>query len=176
MADEMGKILGLDESAEEKTEQSATAVSVDSLKLELAKANAEIARFKNSVDKLAKENKGLTDWKRERMSAEEKRIAEEQERNEYVKSLETYKQVNEASKRYLSFGMDTDLAYETAQAEAAGDMETVLSNIQKSRDTQISAAKTSWLNSRPDIPAGSRAKEKSEDDMLREVFMKEFKR
>lgn len=176
MADEMNKILGLDEDAKPEDGQSATAESIEELKLQLAKANAEITRFKSSVDKLAKENKGLTDWKRERMSAEEKRVLAEQEQKDYIHSLETYKKVNESSKRYLAFGMDADLAMETAQAEASGDMETVLANIQKSRDEQISAEKTSWLNSRPDIPAGSRAKEKSEDDMLREVFMKEFKR
>ena len=141
--------------------------------LQLAKANAELARYKNSIDKLTKENKTLNDWKKERMSAEEQKAeadAEAAERQkEYIKSLEDYKAVNEASKRYLSMGMDVDLALATATAENNGDMDTVMKNIKANTEAQLTAAKEEWLNSRPDIRTGGEPQ--TEEEQLREVFM-----
>ena len=148
--------------------------TAEDFSLQLAKAQAELARYKNSIDKLTKENKNLTDWKKERMSAEEQKAeadAEAAERQkEYIKSLEDYKAINEASKRYLSMGMGVDLAMQTATAENAGDMETVLKNIKINTEAQLTAAKEEWLKTRPDIRAGSEPK--SEDDQIRDLFMK----
>ena len=146
----------------------------DDMSLQLAKAQAELARYKNSIDKLTKENKNLSDWKKERMSAEEQKAeadAEAAERQkEYIKSLEDYKAINEASKRYLGMGMSVELALETATAENSGDMDLVMKNIKANTEAQLTAAKEEWLNSRPDIRAGSEPK--TEDEQIRDAFIK----
>ena len=132
--------------------------TLDELSLELAKANAEAARLKNSITKLTKQNKELSDWQKERMSAQEKQEQEDAaakaEHEAYVKSLEDYKAINEASKRYLSMGMDVELAIATATAENSGDMNTVMKNIKANTEAQLTAAKADWLKSRPDMTDG----------------------
>lgn len=141
--------------------------SADELALQLAKANAEAARLKNSISKLTSENKKLSDWQKERMSAQEKQEKEDAEakaeHEAYVKGLEDYKAINEASKRYIGMGMDIDLAIATATAETAGDMDTVMKNIKENSEAQIKAAKAEWLKSRPDIIAGGTGKEITQD-------------
>lgn len=133
--------------------------TVDELSLELAKANAETARLRNSISKLTSENKKLSDWQKERMTAQEQQEKEDAEakaeHEAYVKSLEEYKAINEASKRYIGMGMDVDLAIATATAETHGDMDTVMKNIKANSEAQITAAKAEWLKSRPDIIAGT---------------------
>lgn len=145
-----------EEQGAEKQKKQPTA---DELALQLAKANAETARLKNSISKLTSENKKLSDWQKERMSAQEIQEKEDAEakaqREAYVKSLEEYKAINEASKRYIGMGMDVELAYSTAAAETHGDMDTVMKNIKANSEAQITAAKAEWLKSRPDIIAGS---------------------
>lgn len=137
--------------------------TVDELSLQLAKANAEAARLKNSISKLTSENKKLSDWQKERMSAQEKQEKEDEEakaeHDAYVKGLEDYKAINEASKRYIGMGMDVDLAIATATAETKGDMDTVMKNIKENSEAQIKAAKAEWLKSRPDIISGGTGKE-----------------
>lgn len=137
--------------------------TVDELSLQLAKANAEAARLKNSISKLTSENKKLSDWQKERMSAQEKQEKEDEEakaaHEAYVKGLEDYKAINEASKRYIGMGMDVELAVATATAETKGDMDTVMKNIKENSEAQIKAAKAEWLKSRPDIITGGTGKE-----------------
>lgn len=133
--------------------------SYEELALELAKVNAEKAKFKNSIDKLTHENSELTKWKRERMSAQEQQDEADAEakaaQEAYVKELEDYKAINEASKRYIAMGMGIEIAMATATAEVQGDMETVLKNVNQNKQDAITAAKAEWLKSRPDIPDGS---------------------
>lgn len=139
--------------------ESTAAPTVEELTLQLAKANAEKARYKNSIDKLTHENSELNKWKRERMSAQEQQEAEDAEakalQEAYVKELESYKAINEAAKRYVSMGMSVELATATATAEVQGDMDTVLANINKNKEDALTAAKAEWLKSRPDIPDGN---------------------
>lgn len=133
--------------------------SYEELALELAKVNAEKAKFKNSIDKLTHENSELNKWKRERMSAQEQQDEADAEakaaQEAYVKELEDYKAINEASKRYIAMGMGIEIAMATATAEVQGDMETVLKNVNQNKQDAITAAKAEWLKSRPDIPDGS---------------------
>lgn len=154
MAEEM-KNMNPNES-ENTTDKQPT---IEELTLQLAKANAEKARYKNSIDKLTHENSELSKWKRERMTAQEQQEAEDAEaqaiRDAYVKELEDYKAINEAAKRYASMGMGVELATATATAEIRGDMDTVLANINKNKEDALQAAKAEWLKSRPDIPDGN---------------------
>ena len=136
--------------------------SVEELSLQLAKANADNARFKNSIDKLTHENAELTRWKKERMTAVEQQNEEEAKAKEQmqdrIKELESYMAINEASKRYLEMGMSVEMATETATAEVSGDMDVVMRNINKNKEDALTAAKAEWLKSRPDILAGGDGK------------------
>ena len=136
--------------------------TVEELTLQLAKANAENARFKNSIDKLTHDNKELTAWKRERMTAVEQQTEEEAQAKlqmeERIKELETYQAINEASKRYLEMGMNVELATATATAEVNGEMDVVMKNIKQNQEDTLTAAKAEWLKSRPDILAGGDGK------------------
>lgn len=149
------------------TDEGKKTLTADELSLMLAKANAETARLKNSITKLTSENKKLSDWQKERMSAQEKQEQEDAEakaeHEAYVKGLEDYKAINEASKRYIGMGMDVDLAIATATAETNGDMDTVMKNIKANSEAQIKAAKAEWLKSRPDIISGGTGKDISQE-------------
>lgn len=140
------------------TEQKPTP-TIEELTLQLAKANAEKAKYKNSIDKLTHENSELNKWKRDRMTAQEQQDEADAEAKErqaaYIKELEDYKAVNETMKRYLGMQMDPALALSTAQAEVAGDMETVMQNVAKHQQKMMDDAKAEWLKSRPDIGDGS---------------------
>ena len=57
------------EKPEEPDKPESNQKSYEELVLELAKVNAEKARFKNSIDKLTHENSELNKWKKERMIA-----------------------------------------------------------------------------------------------------------
>lgn len=141
------------------TNEPAASPTIEELTLQLAKANAEKARYKNSIDKLTHENSELSKWKKERMSAQEQQEAEDAEararQDAYVKELEDYKAISEASKRYVGMGMNIELATATATAEIQGDMDTVLANINKNKEEALRNAKAEWLKSRPDIPDGN---------------------
>lgn len=136
--------------------------TVEELTLQLAKANAENARFKNSIDKLTHENKELTTWKRERMTVVEQQNEEEAkaktQMEERIKELEQYQAINEASKRYLEMGMDVELATSTATAEVEGNMDVVMRNIKQNQESVLTAARAEWLKSRPDMLAGGDGK------------------
>lgn len=110
-------------------------VTVESLMAQLAQANAANAKMKADYDKLCTSEGNLRKQLRAKQTAEEQEAeakAEQQaQREEYVKELEKYKAVNEASDRYLSMGMDKELARATATAEFEGSMDTVTSNLTK---------------------------------------------
>lgn len=135
--------------------QDSTQPTIEELTLQLAKANAEKTKYKNSIDKLTHENSELNKWKKDRMTAQEEQDEAEREAREqqaaYIKELESYKAVNETMKRYLGMSMNADLALATAQAEVDGDMETVMKNVAKHQEDMMKAAKAEWLKSRPDI-------------------------
>ena len=133
--------------------------TIEELTLQLAQANAEKARFKNSIDKLTHENSELNKWKKERMTAQEQQDEADLEakarQEAYVKELEQYKAINEASQRYIAMGMPLDLAKATATAEVSGDMDTVLKNVNQNKIDAITQAKAEWLKSRPEMHDGS---------------------
>lgn len=148
--------------AKPETKASAKQPTVEELTLQLAKANAENARYKNSIDKLTHDNKELTAWKRERMTAVEQQNEEEakakSQMEERIKELEQYQAINEASKRYLEMGMSVELATSTATAEVEGNMDVVMRNIKQNTEDTLTAAKAEWLKSRPDMLAGGDGK------------------
>lgn len=152
----------------DKKDTQAPQHTVEELTLMLAKANAEKSKYKNSIDKLTHENSELNKWKRERMTAQEQQDEADAEakaqQEAYIRELESYKAVNETMKRYLGMKMSAELALATAQAEVAGDMDTVMQNVAKHQQKLMDDAKAEWLKSRPDIADGSGQSSISKED------------
>lgn len=141
---------------------------IEDLMAEIAKLKADGAKQKNALDKALKEKGDLTKSLRARQTAEEQeaeaRKEQEEERQGYIKSLEDYKAKNEAVKRYLMQEMDADTAEKCAEAEIAGDMDT-LSDLQKKfREKSIKAAQAAWLKTRPQPQAGGENNAPSKED------------
>lgn len=131
-------------------------VSVESLMAQLAQAKADNAQLKAANDKLCTSEGNLRKQLRAKQTAEEQQAAAEAEQKaqheEYVKELENFRDITKASKRYLSMGMDPDLAEATATAEIEGDMEKVTSNLtafmaarDKKKDEEIKAQYASQI-------------------------------
>lgn len=131
----------------------------DSVNAQLAEAQAEIARLKNS---LSKANSEAANYKKElrakqtvqEQEDEAKREAKEQQ-EAYVKDLEQFKTRTLAKERYLMQGMTVDMADKAAQAEVDGDMDT-LATIQKQHtDAALKAAKAEWKKTIPEPNHGT---------------------
>lgn len=125
-------------------------ISVEALMAQLAQAKADNAQLKAAHDKLCTSEGNLRKQLRAKQTAEEQQAAAEAEQKaqheEYVKGLEKFKAVTESSKRYLSMGMDQELAEATATAEVEGDMGKVTNNLtafmaarDKKKDEEIRA-------------------------------------
>lgn len=139
-----------------KVEDTQTAESVNA---QLAEAQAEIAKLKNS---LSKANSEAADYKKQlrakqtvqEQEDEAKREAKEQQ-DAYMKDLEQFKARTLAEKRYLLQGMSPEMADKAAQAEIDGDMDT-LATIQKQHtDAALKAAKAEWQKSIPEVNRGT---------------------
>lgn len=131
-------------------------VSVEALMAQLAQAKADNAQLKAANDKLCTSEGNLRKQLRAKQTAEEQQAQAEAEQKaqheEYVKGLEKFKAVTEASKRYLSMNMDPELAEETATAEVEGDMGKVTNNLtafmaarDKKKDEEIRAQYASQM-------------------------------
>ena len=90
---------------------------------EASQANADKERFKNSVDRLTRQNGELTNQVRERMSADEKAAAEKAEaeaaKDARIQELESKFRLMDYSKRFMGVGMDETSATELAGLSAA---------------------------------------------------------
>lgn len=110
-------------------------VTVESLMAQLAQEKANNAKLKADNDKLCTSEGNLRKQLRAKQTAEEQEAeakAEQAAQHEaYVKELEKFKAVTEASARYLGMGMDAEMAKLTATAEIEGSMETVTANLSK---------------------------------------------
>lgn len=144
------------EQTDAKAEDTQTAESVNA---QLAEAQAEIAKLKNS---LSKANSEAADYKKQlrakqtvqEQEDEAKREAKEQQ-DAYMKDLEQFKARTLAEKRYRLQGMTEEMADKAAQAEIDGDMDT-LATIQKQHtDAALKAAKAEWQKSIPEVNRGT---------------------
>ena len=144
------------EQTETKTEDTQVTENVNA---QLAEAQAEIAKLKNS---LSKANSEAANYKKElrakqtvqEQEDEAKREAKEQQ-EAYVKDLEQFKTRTLAKERYLMQGMTVEMADKAAQAEVEGDMDT-LATIQKQHtDAALKAAKAEWQKSIPEANRGT---------------------
>lgn len=133
--------------------------TVEELLAIVAKNKAENEKLKNQLSKSNSEAAAYKKALREKQTAEEqeaeaKKEAEEQQKN-YISELEKFKKTAEAKARYALQGMNSDLATKAAEAEIAGDMDT-LATIQKQHtDLLIKEREAEWIKSRPAVNAGA---------------------
>ena len=138
-------------------------VTIEGLMAQLAQANAANAKLKADNDKLCTSEGNLRKQLRAKQTAEEQEAeakAEQQaQRDAYVKDLEKFKAVTEASERYLGMGMKPELAKATATAEFEGNMDVVTGNISKfmaERDKQKEAEiRATYLSQMPTPQSGN---------------------
>jgi len=110
-------------------------MTLESVLATVAELKANNAKLKADYDKLCTSEGNLRKQLRAKQTAEEAeaeaKAEQEQQREEYVKSLERFKAIAEATERYTSINMSSELAKATATAEVDGEKETVTSNINK---------------------------------------------
>jgi len=110
-------------------------VTLESVLTQLAELKATNAKLKADNDKLCTSEGNLRKQLRAKQTAEEaeaeSKAEQEQQHAEYVKSLERFKAITEATERYTAINMSAELAKATATAEVDGEKEVVTSNINK---------------------------------------------
>ena len=89
-------------------------LSLEELKLQLAKAQADIERQKHANNKLAKSNKELADKARKYMTDEQKAAADKEARDQELEELKKEVRVSKYSKRLVGIGMAESDADELA--------------------------------------------------------------
>lgn len=112
-----------------------------SLEVQIAELRAENARLKSNNDRLCTSEGNLRKQLRDKLTAEEReeeaKAEQKAQHDEYVKGLERFKSVTEASERYAAMGMDAEMAKKTAGFEVDGDMSSVtaiMTQFMKDRD------------------------------------------
>lgn len=134
--------------------------SVADLKMQLAKAQAQADRYKNSIDNLTKKNGELTKQNRQYMNDEQRAAAEQEERNQELEDLRREVRVSKYAKRFVGLGMseeDADgmagLMPEIDDADAFfGNLGKYIENVQK---VSAETAVQKLLKDRPEINAGN---------------------
>lgn len=143
--------------AENMTTTNETAVNessneeMEALKEELAKAQAETARFKASVDKLAKEAAEKKREERAKMTEDEKRKAEQEE--EYArlkeKAEQDAKELNHLKAVTAYKGVEEDVVEKLIDAINDRDHNAIASTIDKIVEKAIKEKEAEWKKSRP---------------------------
>lgn len=127
--------------------------TIEEIMAEAAAERAAKEKNKVALDKALREVRELKESLKKKMTAQEQedeaKREQEEQHNEYVASLEAYKQKNEAKERYLIQGMTVEMALKAAEAEVSGDMDK-LAEIQKQHtEAALKAAKAEWQRSIP---------------------------
>jgi hypothetical protein len=154
----------------QQSENSNSDVTIDNLMAQIAQLKADGAKNKAALDKALKEKGEITKLYRAKQTAEEqeaeaKKEADEQQRV-YVAELEKFKKTAEAKSRYAIQGMSEELASKAAEAEIAGDMDTLAQIQHQHTQSLIKKKEEEWIKSRPPINAGTDTKE-DEDAFLK---------
>ena len=136
-------------------------LSVEELKLQLAKERAEKERLKNSVDKHTKKIKELTDKTRKYMTDEQKAAADKEARDQELEDLKREVRMSKYSKRLVGIGMAESDADELAGIiPELGDNTDLFFDafgkfIEGITKSAGEAAVQKLLKDRPDINAGN---------------------
>lgn len=143
---------------------------LDTLKMQIAKLQADNTRYKNSINKLTEEKGRLTKKNREMMSADQIAQEEREERDRKFAEMEKELRTNKYSKRLVGIGMtETDadtFASTIPEIEDSDSFFATLGEFIKSRE-KIAAenAIQELLKNRPDIHAGNGEADKDDPAM-----------
>lgn len=136
-------------------------LSLEELKIQLARERAEKDRFKNSVDNLTKKNKELTDKTRKYMTDEQKAQADKEARDQELEDLKREVRISKYSKRLVGIGMTEAEADELAGIiPELGDnsdsfFDAVSKFVEGVKKSAGESAVQKLLKDRPDINAGN---------------------
>jgi len=144
-------LLGLSENA---TDEEINA-KVSQLHGEKTKVEQERDRFKTSFDKTATE---YANFKKEKMTDEEKKQAEEQELKDKLAQAELEIKLNKTEKEYLGVGMDNETASKMARAVLDGNLEQQGLIMKEYTENVAKKAKAEALKQQPDVNAGDAEK------------------
>lgn len=127
-----------------KDEKPANA-EVEKLKAALSRANGEAAEYKRQL--------------REKQSAEERAAAEraeqEQAMRDELETLRKEKRISDYTGKCLALSMDADLASQTANALADGNMESVFDCLRAFVEATTTRLNNEALNRQPGLSAGT---------------------
>ena len=122
------------------------------------KPNAEIEKLKAA---LSKANSEAAEWKRqfrakqsEAERAEAERAEGEQKMRDELETLRKEKRVSDYTGKCLALNMDADLAAQTANALADGNMESVFDCLKAFVDATTTRLNNEALNRQPGLSAG----------------------
>ena len=145
--------------------------TIEELQMQLAEERAKAQKFKSSFDKASSEAAEFKKQLRAKLSEDEQKQLElEEERAkqaEYIKGLEDFKKMSDATTRYMSVvGMSADLAKLAAEAEINGNMDALTEVYKKHNDVIKKQMETEFLKGRPPINNGSNGSAMTVKDIL----------
>ena len=117
---------------------------VEKLKAALSKASADAAEWKRQLRQKQTETE----------RAEAERQEQEQAMREKLEALRKEKRVSDYTAKCVALNMDADLASQTANAMADGDMESVFNCLTAFVDATVQRLKNEALNRQPSLSAG----------------------
>lgn len=134
--------------------------TLESLRAQLAKINAEKEKYKNSIDNLTRKNKELTDKNRQHMTTEQLEKEAQEEREKRFAEMEKELRTNRYSKKLVSIGMpeaDADAFASTLPEMEDSDtfFNTLATFISAKEKAAGENAVQELLKNRPDINAGN---------------------
>ena len=127
-----------------KDENPAVNPELEKLKAALSKANGEAAEYKRQLR--------LKQTEQERAEAE--RAEQEQAMREELATLRKEKAVSDYTARCVALNMDADLAAQTANAMADGNMEAVFDCLKAFVEATVKRLNNESLNRQPGLSAG----------------------
>lgn len=164
--------------AEPQAEPAPATPSVEELQQQLATLQAAIDKQKKAIDNATND---AAEWKRKFRATQSDAERAEAERAEAEKvlraeneALKRDKIVGAYSNRALALGYDADLAAQTAEAMANGDMNAVFDGIGKILEATKTKTATETLSRQPSLSTGTpptaRDVQKEEDNKYRQWF------
>ena len=134
--------------------------TLESLRQQLAKANGDLERYKNSITRLNKEKSELTKKNREMMSTDQLEKEAQEEKEKRFAEMEKELRANKYSKRLVGLGMTEkdadDFAMAIPELEDADIFFNTIADFVKAREKSAAdKAIQDLLKSRPDINAGT---------------------
>ena len=160
--DEMNNAVTTEQEVEKTETVTKPDPVIEKLKAALSRANGEAAEYKRQ----------LREKQTEAERAEAERAEQDKAMREELETLRKEKAVSDYKGKCLALNMEPDLAAQTANAMADGDMNAVFDCLSAFVDATVTRLNNEALNRQPGLSAGvpptTNAAVKSEDDKIRQ--------